>query len=110
MKSKRPERRSKRLDKDFSHSTVTVSKLKDDIFLIARDIEQLECRRESVKGQLEELDGELDEVRCFPLDKFSEFDPIEKENELEAIDQEMNRLKFEIERIREKRFRERMKL
>jgi chromosome segregation ATPase len=100
---------SERLEKEYNLLSIKASKLKDDIFLLARGHEQLETELSVARASLQDLIGELDEVKRFPLEPLPGIDKTEREHELEALDQEAIRLKVEIERIREKRFRERMR-
>lgn len=99
---------SERSEKEYNLLSIKASKLKDDIFLLARGHQQLESELSVARESLQDLIGELDEVKRFPLEPLPGIDKTEREHELEALDQEAIRLKLEIERSRDKRFRERM--
>ena len=99
---------SDRVHKERERLQTILSKVKDDIFLLARDHERLDVESAETKQTLQSVTDELDEVEQFPLETLDRHDDDDRLRELEALDLEAVRLSVEIEKTRDKRFRERM--
>jgi chromosome segregation ATPase len=99
-----------RLHKEFDTIKLTITKLQNDIFLAAGDLDRRQEAIESTRRAIADLVAEKEEVKNFPVVQIEPVDLEANRLELEEMENERQQLSFEIERIREERLRQRMKI
>ena len=99
-----------RLEKEFGVLTVQLSKLNDEIFLVTRDKDLRLAEVEKLRKSISEIEDEIQEVKAFPVQISESLDEEAMRTEIRDLDDMCRRLSMEVERIREERFRRRVKI
>jgi chromosome segregation ATPase len=98
------------LMKRLEHNRAMTTKLNDEIFLLESDLWKSRQNMEMVKRAILVTEEEIEEVKNFSIPMEEVASREERRNALEELDEEKNRLLFEIESLRDAKFRARMRL
>lgn len=98
------------LMKRLEQNRAMTAKLNDEIFLLESDLWKSRQNMEMVKRAISVTEEEIEEVKNFSIPMEEVASREERRNVLQDLDEEKNRLLFDIESLRDAKFRARMRL